>query len=127
MDEMFYVLVALGVLGIMFVIPIVLLIRISGVCRGIEDVQRRMLNPERMLMKKNEAPKPMTQDVSALAQEQPPMRKTDANEMLSVKPVVVTRDYPPVRPPLQSRPRYLSRRPSRQRLKARFPKPGIGW
>ena len=64
MSELMCVLAVLGVLSIVFVIPIVLLIRLSGVCRGVEDLQRRMITLERMLARKPEAPKAAMEEVS---------------------------------------------------------------
>ncbi len=45
----------LAALGILFVVPVIILVRLSGVCRGVEDVQRRLHALEQRLAKSREA------------------------------------------------------------------------
>ncbi|MDD4017245.1 MAG: DUF2339 domain-containing protein [Kiritimatiellae bacterium] len=56
MEEMFIGLIALGVCGILFVIPVIILVRLSGVSRGVDALQRRLANLEKTLAGRAAAP-----------------------------------------------------------------------
>ncbi|HPB10590.1 MAG TPA: hypothetical protein PLT74_04965, partial [Kiritimatiellia bacterium] len=49
MNEILIVMIGLGVVTILFVIPFILLARVSSLCRGMEDVQRRLIRLEERL------------------------------------------------------------------------------
>lgn len=96
MHELIGVLVAMVALSILFVIPLIILIRLSGVCRGVEDLQRRMLNLERMLAKNPEIPKPTTQERLSL---DVPTQTAEGAKREPVTPVQPSVSCPADRPP----------------------------
>ena len=55
MNELLALMIGLGVIAILFVIPVILLARVSGLCRGMEELQRQLARLERRL---NEPAKP---------------------------------------------------------------------
>ncbi|HNX35147.1 MAG TPA: DUF2339 domain-containing protein [Kiritimatiellia bacterium] len=125
MHELFGVLVALGVIGVVLVIPVILLVRLSGVCRGVEDVQRRLLNLERMLARNPEAPKPPAQD------RPPPDVQTQKTEGAKREPVTPVQPSAPPLPPKPVEPTAFERAVARAWnwliIGEEFRKPGESW
>ena len=49
MNEILIVMIGLSVIAILFVIPVILLVRVSGLCRGMEELQRQLARLDRRL------------------------------------------------------------------------------
>ncbi|MFA6632056.1 MAG: hypothetical protein WCU90_07135, partial [Kiritimatiellia bacterium] len=49
MNEILVVMIGLSVIAILFVIPVILLVRVSGLCRGMEELQRQLARLDRRL------------------------------------------------------------------------------
>ena len=64
MNELLALMIGLGVIAILFVIPVILLVRVSGLCRGMEELQRRLIRLEGRLSE----PAPRTASASAAAE-----------------------------------------------------------
>ncbi|MDX9866657.1 MAG: DUF2339 domain-containing protein [Kiritimatiellia bacterium] len=67
MNEFFTLAIGLGVVAIFFVVPLILLIRVSGLCRGMEDLQRRLIRMEGRMAKEPGKPAPPAASVPAVA------------------------------------------------------------
>ncbi|MDD4102857.1 MAG: DUF2339 domain-containing protein, partial [Kiritimatiellae bacterium] len=77
MGEMLAVMAVIAVVAIIFVIPIIILLRLNGLCNGMEELRRRMLNMDRTLAALPErsaiAPPDLVASVMAVAAaERPP-------------------------------------------------------
>jgi uncharacterized membrane protein len=103
MKEMFSGWVALSVLGALFVVPVLVLMRLSGISRGIEELQQRLRNLERALAKRTgeggeKAPAPVApspaaavcREVRPPVVQQPPPIHFDA-EAASAEPTAFER------------------------------------
>ncbi len=131
MNEMFGLLIGLGLLGILFVIPVILLIRLSGVCRGVEDLQRRMITLERLLVRKPEAPKAAAEEVFRHDAQMPGGEavKQDAGQKEERQKPILQRSEPT--PPVPAEPsafeRALEKAWNWLVLGEEFRKPGESW
>ena len=141
MDEMLGLLAVLGALGVLFVIPVIILVRLSGVCRNVEDVQRRMIALERALAKRAEKPDERARQEEAQAPKAEAPRPEVRREEIRLTPDRQAVDSPakavpmtPGLPPPQQQPaeptafeRAVSKAWNWLVIGEEFRKPGESW
>ncbi len=134
MEELIWMLIGLGALGILFVIPIIILVRLSAVSRGVDELQLRLSALERALAKgagrKQEEGTPrQAQGQAPALPAEGPVRYAQPAEVRP-PPVLKTPDLPPL-PPQPAEPtafeRALGKAWNWLVIGEEYRQPGVSW
>jgi len=134
MEELIWMLIGLGALGVLFVVPIMILIRLSGVGRGVDELHLRLSALERALAKgagkkqEEDALRQAQGQAPALPSERPVKRVQQAESPLL--PALKTLDIPPLTPQAvepTAFERAMAKAWNWLVIGEEFRKPGVSW
>jgi len=134
MEETVWLLVGLGAVGILFIVPIIILVRLSAVGRGVEELNLRLSALERVLAKgavrkqEEAAPRQVQVQAPALPSESPLSHVQQAE--VRPPPALKTPDIP-LLPPQPVEPTAFEKAISKAWnwlvIGEEFRKPGVSW